>query len=235
MANEINVYVGGTAGNTTTWKLDGNWSAGHEPADGTTENAIVAKDTAYGITGVDDDAYELGSLTVEQGYGSGIGTRAVPLMLQTQTVRLLGGSYVYLTITHASDTTFYVANCSNVNLIDACKVTNFNQASGTCRIPASAVTVAIVSGGRLIYGDPGKGAVAITTLTINDTGTVEYNSNQTITTLNLRKGTLDLSKDSRAETVTTLNLWPGGKILDPAKRLTVTTLAPQAGGTLSLS
>lgn len=72
------------------------------------------------------------------------------------------------------------------------------QYGGTLTQQAGAITTAYVEGGTLVY-----------------------NSTGTITTAEVR-GTLDLSGDTRALTITTLKLYAGGSFLDPNRRATLT-------------
>ncbi len=75
---------------------------------------------------------------------------------------------------------------------------------------------------------------AITTLNING-GRIYYNSDNAPTAVNLYGGVLDLSQDSRALTIGTINLWKGGKIYDPSNKLTITTLNRKVGGTTAIA
>lgn len=65
------------------------------------------------------------------------------------------------------------------------------------------------------------GAATHTAITAYAGSTVTYNGTGTITAINLG-GTLDLSGGTGAVTITNMNRYPGGKILDPNKRLTFT-------------
>lgn len=95
-------------------------------------------------------------------------------------------------------------------------LTTVTQSTGSTLVTDSAITT--------VNHDDGVHLIrsgAITTLTI-DAGTVIDTGTGTITTVNL-SGTLDLSQDLRALTITTLNLFkPGFTFKDPWARATIT-------------
>lgn len=231
MANEFNVYKG-TDG---SWTTAGNWTQG-APAAG--DNLIISKDTTTAIIGGDQDADLLASLTVETGHAAAIGTTAIPLQVQATLANIFGTGSIHLTGTIA---TLNLANGTNTHLgydnagTNAAALTTVVVTSGSPRIVNSAITTCTVSGGTLTYGDPGRATTAITTLNLKGSGKCVYNSNATITAANLYGGTLDLSQETRAVTITTLTVYGSCTILDPNKRLTVTTLALSKGVTVSFS
>ncbi|MBE3039724.1 MAG: hypothetical protein IMZ62_13055 [Chloroflexi bacterium] len=232
MASEYNFWSGTTA----VWATAGNWSQG---APVTADQVIIPRDSTQAITGGDfTTGVTLASFTTEAGHSAALGSAAVPVQVVATIANILGSGATYLSGTL---TTLNLANGSQVHIgydnagTAAAALTTVNMLSGTARIVNSAITTCTIGGGTLTYGDPGRGTVAITTLTIEGTGKVVYNSNATIVTLNGRRGTLDLSGDTRAVTITTLNAWPGLRIIDPQKRLSVTTLVPQAGLTMNFS
>lgn len=95
-------------------------------------------------------------------------------------------------------------------------LTTIVQSGGTLTTN-SAFTTATVSGGTL-HHDAGTA----TTLYVSD-GACVYRSEGTLTTCEVRNGgTLDLSRDLRARTITNLTVYSGGTYRDPADTATVT-------------
>lgn len=229
-------------GTTTVFATAGNWLPATVPL--TTDPITIPKGATYGIAGIYNAFYpvtsgDYPSFTYEAGCSVAIGSRQNPLWLvltaSTGHLDLYGSGACYFTGTFPI---INVANGQNFNIVDvegvAPTLTTANIFSGALRITTGAITAANILAGTLTYGDAGKCVTAITTLTLDSAGKCVYNSNQNITTINLH-GTLDLSGDSRTFTAATVNWYPGGKIIDPHKRLTITTLTPAKGLTLSAS
>jgi hypothetical protein len=95
---------------------------------------------------------------------------------------------------------------------------------------------AIIDGGTLVYSAEATAALAWLNLEITG-GRVEYNGLGAITSCIVSSGTLDMTKDSRAKTITKLTLLPGSQFLTHDD-ITVTTLVdlrpdyPILGGSL---
>lgn len=230
MANTFNVWKGATA----VFETAGNWTQ-HTPA--AADELIIPRDSAQAITGGDYDAYLLASFTVEYGYSQSIGTTAVPLQIQATAATINGTGPTYLSGTIA---TLTLANGTNIHIgydnagTTACALTTVSVESGSSRIVNSAITTLNLAGGTLNYGDPGRGTTAVATVN-HYGGTLVYNSNATIGGYNAHAGVLDLSKDSRAVIITTLNLYGTFSVIDPNNRLTITNIIKMRGGTLSFT
>jgi hypothetical protein len=74
-----------------------------------------------------------------------------------------------------------------------------------------------------------KGAAAHTALKVLTGATVKYNGTGTIASLTY-SGTVDFSEGVGAVTITNATRYPGGKILDPNKRVTFSNPVQDAGG-----
>lgn len=231
MANEFNVY----SGTDGVWTTAGNWTQGAPAA---SDNLIITSATTTTIVGGNYDADLLASLTVESGHAAQIGTVAIPLEVQATVVNLLGTGVTHITGTLV---TLNFANGYNAHIgydgvgSAAATLTNVNVVSGQLRVVNSAITAVKVGGGTLVYGDPGRGTTAITTLTLRPGGKVYYNSSATITTLALYGGIFDLSADTRAFTCTNVNVYGNVTVIDPHKRLNTVAFAYTSGGTISFS
>jgi hypothetical protein len=126
----------------------------------------------------------------------------------------------FTTIQVASGKVFLGAGVTN---------TTFHQTGGTVENNSAVVTVNL-SGGTYTQEQG-----TVTNLNIRG-GRYYANSTGTITACVVYGGVLDLSKDARAKTITTLTIHPGGSIYDPNKCLTTTNAIVWAkGGTLSLT
>lgn len=104
-------------------------------------------------------------------------------------------------------------------------VTSYYQQSGVVSTkvalgPSSGAGYAVINGGRLTYE-------AIATASWNRLllvgGYVTYNATGTLTDCVISSGTLDMTKDSRAKTITNLTIMPNGNFLTHAN-ITVTKL-----------
>ncbi|TXH56137.1 MAG: hypothetical protein E6Q97_07135 [Desulfurellales bacterium] len=71
------------------------------------------------------------------------------------------------------------------------------------------VTTMLINGQATVIVE---GTASHSTIEAADGATINYNGNGTITTFNLRGGTLDLSGDTRAKTITTLNAYDGSTL-----------------------
>jgi len=103
----------------------------------------------------------------------------------------------------------YVANQksdADVLIGSGVTLTTLNQGGGNCVMSCGAATVNVASGATLTT----DGSGAITEL--NVWGNAFLNSTGTVTTINVRGGTLDLTKVRNARTVTTVNLYNGSRL-----------------------
>ena len=86
-----------------------------------------------------------------------------------------------------------------------------NMMAGKCTTNA-AVPIVNVIGGVLTHSNTNSSV--ITTAHIGGTGILKYNSTGTMVTCHILKGgTLDLLDNNLAKSVTTINLYPGGKLI----------------------
>jgi len=97
-------------------------------------------------------------------------------------------------------------NDSDVLIGSGVTLTTLNQGGGNCVLSCGAATVNVASGATLTTDGTG----AITEL--NVWGSAFLNSTGTVTTINVRGGTLDLTKVRTARTVTTVNLYNGSRL-----------------------
>lgn len=100
--------------------------------------------------------------------------------------------------------------------------TNGYVTTGTALGSYGSTGRAIIDGGTLVYNADGKTAVAWVNVEVTG-GRFEYNGLATMTSCIVSSGALDMTKDSRAKTITKLTLLPGSNFLTH-NNITVTTL-----------
>jgi hypothetical protein len=130
----------------------------------------------------------------------------------------LGGIFVG-SRTQPSQPTVTIGTLLNV-------LVNYYQESGhvTTKVPLGPVTgagVSIIDGGTLVYD--ALGTSAWTQLVIAG-GYVEYNGTGDLTECIISSGTLDMTRDSRAKTIGTLTVMPGGNFLTHSNILVSKTI-----------
>lgn len=110
-----------------------------------------------------------------------------------------------------------------LRISSGCVLGTLTNHAGSVTLYASATTINNESGTILVVG-----LATITTLNL-DGGLVDYRSTggpPAITTANIA-GTLDVSRDNSSRTITTCNLKPGGRIVDPLRTIVYTNgIAP---------
>lgn len=95
-------------------------------------------------------------------------------------------------------------------------LTTINQSGGFCRTETNSTTLTMTDGEHVR-----QGTSTLTTLNL-DQGICRYNSSGTLSTANVGSGgNLDLSQDSRAVTISQLNLNEGAEYHDPIGRATL--------------
>ena len=193
----------------TVTSSTGSTNGGDDDGDDDTV-VVVTPAASTSFAGLSVQAVSVGVLTVDPGQDRPVGVAA------------LGGE-------SASISGLVVAS-GDVEMGDAVTIISRVALMGGKLTNNGDVPTMDVSGGTLtqVRNNP-------TTLNI-DKGRVYYNSADMPTTVTIGpKGILDMSKDGRAKTIATVNLYPGGQIIDPGNILTITTLARQQGGNLKYS
>lgn len=160
--------------------------------------------------------------TAEQGVPSFlfVGTHASNAMTITQGSVGVG----YFNGEAATVATLRVGSESNpaadVSLIVGAGVTltTLDQYGGTALVQCALTTHYVLSGTATLFGSG-----AVTTLTVDQGGTVYYETTGTLTTLAVAGGgTIDFTRDPRARTVTNTTLEARATLLDPTKSVTFT-------------
>jgi len=124
-------------------------------------------------------------------------------------------------------TTIIIAS-GNITLGESVTTTTLYMTDGEVESYCDATTVNV--GGGTFRQHKNKP----TTLNASS-GTIYFNSTDTMTTVNLRgDAVLDMSEDNRAKTITTVNLYDDAEIYDPDNILTITNFNRE-GGRLSVS
>ena len=201
-----------------------------------THNVFIPREATYAIDGFDASADgQLSSFTYEEGCSVILGAGGKPLVLDVDTGTTLlagsgrvnlGGDLGTLTIAGEADVLVQaVASHAVVNII-----------SGAAKLLA-AITTLNMSDGILTFGNAGQSTIALGTANILGEGKLVYNTSGTLGTANIKdEGTLDGGEDPRAATITTLNLYRGGTLIDPWARFTLTNdVILQEGGELALT
>ena len=158
---------------------------------------------------------------IKTGQSQEIGCASVQLRGTSITSLIIHNGSVDLAVNagHTATVTLLQVAGGTVRTGTGCTVTTCQVNGGTVEMLKNPTTLTVLGGTVTL-----RGSNAPTTITIRRSGRLVYNSNQTITTLNLG-GVLDLSDDLRTFTVTTVNLEPGGQIIDPFDRMTITNIA----------
>lgn len=123
-----------------------------------------------------------------------------------------GSTAAFLTVTQANGDSIGISGLHTTSAI-------LTVAGGDLTIAGGAIGSVIVRGGLLrVENQTG----AITIMEIYNNGVVQYLSGATIATLVIfTGGTFDARGDAGGFTVTTVIYYPGGKFLDPYRRLTI--------------
>jgi len=177
-------------------------------------NALsTASDGGYGLN-ITGDANAL--LLIDAGSSARVGVAAYATNVAAFTTIQIASGYVFLG-----------AGVKQANGSDP--ITTLHHAGGTTENSSAVVTVNLAGGTYTqLLG-------AVTNLNLRG-GRYHWGSTDTITAATLYGGVLDLSRDTRAKTATSLTIHPGATIYDPGNVLTVTNGITRAkGGTLSLA
>lgn len=127
----------------------------------------------------------------------------------SNTIQVLGGT-VGVATTDASEAATIseasvLGNNARLHLPAGVTLTTLNVAAGTCSVGCAATTIEQTGGSLTTYGEG-----AITTVNV-DSGRAALNSDGTITTLRVGSaGSVDMSGDARAKTVTNCEVYGGG-------------------------
>lgn len=227
-----NCWIGGDSGNENDWNTAANWSLIVPVA---TDDVRIPREATYAIDGFDATGVALDSFTYEEGCSIVLGDGGNPLLINVAAnwTLLAGSGHVNIGGTLG---TLGIDGDADVLVQDGATHAMVNIASGTVKI-LSNITTLNQSGGELTFGNAGQSTITLGTANILGDGTLVYNTSGTLTTANVKNGgTLDGGDDPRAATITNLNLYRGGKFLDPWKRFTLTNaVVLQEGGELELA
>jgi hypothetical protein len=225
------VWLGSTSDNYST---TGNWLGGTPVA---TNNVFLTFGAINDIlNGLNQSAVALASFNQDMGFVKNVGsltagvrsslqinTPLATLGLNTPTGSPSGSGRLYLD---------FGAVATVVNVLNS-----KGQATDSYQTPVhllgTSLTLNALGGmvgvARLASTYVFKGAAAHTALKVLTGATVKYNGTGTIASLTY-SGTVDFSEGVGAVTITNATRYPGGKILDPNKRVTFSNPVQDAGG-----
>lgn len=247
MADKL--WLGTDSGNVGDWDTAANWSPSGVPV--ATDDVIFQNSSQDVLTGLDQSAVALNSVTFDQSYTGRIGTGASDF-LEIQCSTCVIGQVRSSTGTQTGSKRLNL----DFGTTTACQVSVYNTASSAIdqnrqplRIRAvNAGTDLFVYGGSLSVSDDADNTSTLGDIELNNSSTVNIgrgvtltninlnggtiNTQSSVTTANVRNGTLNFYDDIVASTITTLT--QSGGIVNHFAIGTITTVT-LTGGTLDLT
>lgn len=183
------VWVGTDSGNEGDWDTAANWSPSGVPIAG--DDVVLANSSQNVLTGLDQSAVALTSITIDQSYTGDIGTSQSDFLQVAASTAVIGQS---------RSTTGTLTGSKRLNLdfgsSTACDIQVYNTARtarDTNRQPlrikaVNASTNLTVYGGQLAVSDDNSNSSTLGTITVNN-GVCNIGQGVTLTTLTSTGGT----------------------------------------------
>ena len=247
MANKL--WVGTDSGNEGDWDTAANWSPSGVPV--ATDDVILANSSQDILTGLDQSAVALNSITIDQSYTGLIGTSQSDFLQIAASTAIIGQSRTTtgtLTGSKRLNLDFGSSTACDIQVYNTARIAQ-DQNRQPLRIQAvNASTNLTVFNGQLAVSDDNDDSSTLGAVTVN-AGTVNIGQGVTLTTLKsaggttitqssvttctVKGGSVNFYDGVSASTITTLTVSDSG-IFNHFGSGTITT-ANANGGTIDLT
>ena len=247
MANKE--WIGTDSGNEGDWDTAANWSPSGVPI--AADDVIIANSSQDILTGLDQSAIALNSITIDQSYTGVIGTLASDFLQIASSIAIIGQSRTSTgTLTGSSrlNIDFGSSTACDIQVYNTARNARDQNRQPLRIIGVNASHTLQVFGGQLSVSDDNSNSSQLSDITINS-GSVNIGQGVTlatlkttggstaiqssVTTCTCKGGTLNFYDGISASTITTLTVSNGG-IFNHYGSGTITT-ANADGGTIDLT